>query len=171
MIVDDMTERARILIAEDDDLTLELLATVLRGAGHEVTPVADGKDALDELQRGRFDLVVADVQMPRASGLEILEALDRDSPETPLVLVTAYANPGAAMDAMKVTVNGDFHEFEFSGPWKYEDVRRKERSEECLDHPNAQMLTKIVFAFPTLSCKSRINTPHPALPLGFRGGT
>jgi len=95
-----MTERARILIAEDDDLTLELLATVLRGAGHEVTPVADGKDALDELQRGRFDLVVADVQMPRASGLEILEALDRDSPETPLVLVTAYANPGAAMDAI-----------------------------------------------------------------------
>jgi two-component system, NtrC family, response regulator AtoC len=95
-----MSDKARILIAEDDDLTLELLATVLRGAGHEVTAVADGRDALDALARESFDLVVADVQMPRASGLEILDALNERSPGTPLILVTAYANPGAAMDAI-----------------------------------------------------------------------
>jgi two-component system response regulator AtoC len=95
-----MADRARILVAEDDDLTLELLATVLRAAGHDVTTVADGREALDELARGSFDLVVGDVQMPRASGLEILEALNANSPETPLILVTAYANPGAAMDAI-----------------------------------------------------------------------
>jgi DNA-binding NtrC family response regulator len=95
-----MAEKARILVAEDDDLTLELLTTVLRGAGHDVTAVADGREALDALARETFDLVVGDVQMPRASGLEILEALNARATETPLILVTAYANPGAAMDAI-----------------------------------------------------------------------
>jgi DNA-binding NtrC family response regulator len=95
-----MSDKARILVAEDDDLTLELLATVLRSAGHEVTAVADGREALDELARAPFDLVVGDVQMPRASGLELLDALSARAPETPLILVTAYANPGAAMDAI-----------------------------------------------------------------------
>jgi two-component system, NtrC family, response regulator AtoC len=95
-----MTARARILVAEDDDLTLELLTTVLRGAGHDVTAVSDGREALDEIARSTFDVVVGDVQMPRASGLELLDALNARSPETPLILVTAYANPGAAMDAI-----------------------------------------------------------------------
>jgi DNA-binding NtrC family response regulator len=95
-----MTDKARILVAEDDDLTLELLATVLRSAGHDVTAVADGREALDALERAPFDLVVGDVQMPRASGLELLDALGERAPETPLILVTAYANPGAAMDAI-----------------------------------------------------------------------
>ncbi|HVZ72371.1 MAG TPA: sigma-54 dependent transcriptional regulator [Polyangia bacterium] len=99
-----MGARARILVAEDDDLTLELLATVLRGEGHEVTAVADGRDAIDALARETFDCVVGDVQMPRASGLEILEALraraNETGSETPLILVTGYANPGAAMDAI-----------------------------------------------------------------------
>src|SRR6516225_11524006 len=95
-----MSDKARILVAEDDDLTLELLATVLRSAGHDVTAVTDGREALDELERAPFDLVVGDVQMPRASGLELLDALSARAPETPLILVTAYANPGAAMDAI-----------------------------------------------------------------------
>ena len=95
-----MVARARILIAEDDDLTLELLTTVLKAAGHDVTAVADGQLALDEIAKQTFDLVVGDVQMPRASGLEILDALNARAPETPLILVTAYANPGAAMDAI-----------------------------------------------------------------------
>jgi DNA-binding NtrC family response regulator len=100
MIEEGMADKARILVAEDDDMTLELLATVLRAAGHDVTTVADGRDALDELARAPYDLVVCDVQMPRASGLELLEDLGKRSPETPLILVTAYANPGTAMDAI-----------------------------------------------------------------------
>jgi DNA-binding NtrC family response regulator len=91
---------ARILVAEDDDLTLELLSTVLRAAGHEVTAVRDGREALDHIEHAPFDVVVADVQMPRASGLEILDALTARGAGTPLVLVTAYANPGGAMDAI-----------------------------------------------------------------------
>ena len=95
-----MPPRASILVAEDDELTLELLANVLRREGYEVTAVGDGREALDRLGETRFDLVVTDIQMARASGLEILDAVMRGAPEVPVVLVTAYADPGAAMDAI-----------------------------------------------------------------------
>ncbi len=95
-----MVAPARILVAEDDDLTLELLGTVLRGEGYEVVTVADGREALDQLQSGVFDLVLSDVQMTRASGLEVLKAVTKEFPDTPVVLITAYAEPGAAMDAI-----------------------------------------------------------------------
>jgi DNA-binding NtrC family response regulator len=95
-----MGSRARILIAEDDELTLELLTTVLRAASHEVTAVSDGQVALAELRKAPFDLVLTDVQMPRASGLEILDAVNDGAPDTPTILITAYADPAAAMDAI-----------------------------------------------------------------------
>ena len=95
-----MAARARILIAEDDELTLELLATVLRAASHDVTAVPDGQAALAELRKAAFDLVLTDVQLPGGSGLELLDAVTEDAAETPVSLITAYADPGAAMDAI-----------------------------------------------------------------------
>ena len=95
-----MDSRGRVLIAEDDDLTLELLATVLRGDGYEVTTATDGREALQRLEESAFDLVLSDIQMTRASGLEVLETVARRFPDTPVVLITAYAEPGAAMDAV-----------------------------------------------------------------------
>ena len=95
-----MGSPGRILIAEDDDLTLELLATVLRRDNYEVVTVTDGQEALDRLAQGPFDLVLSDVQMARASGLEVLAAVTKQFPDTPVVLITAYAEPGAAMDAI-----------------------------------------------------------------------
>ena len=89
-----------ILIAEDDELTLEMLGTVLGREGYEIESVGDGRAAIERLQARRFDLVVTDIQMARASGLEILDAVTRSAPDTPVVLVTAYADPSAAMDAI-----------------------------------------------------------------------
>jgi two-component system response regulator AtoC len=95
-----MVPRGRILVAEDDDLTLELLVGVLRGEGYDVVAVTDGREAMDRLGEMRFDLVLSDIQMARASGLELLDEVIRQSPDTPVVLVTGYAEPGAAMDAI-----------------------------------------------------------------------
>jgi DNA-binding NtrC family response regulator len=91
---------ARILVAEDDDLTLELLATVLAGEHYEVVTAHDGREALDHLRQSPFDLVLSDVQMTQASGLEVLATVVKLQPDTPVVLITAYASPGAAMDAI-----------------------------------------------------------------------
>jgi two-component system, NtrC family, response regulator AtoC len=95
-----VASRGRILIAEDDDMTLDLLASVLRGENYETVTAADGREALDRLNEGSFDLVLSDIQMARASGLEVLETVTRQFPDTPVVLITAYAEPGRAMDAI-----------------------------------------------------------------------
>ena len=65
---------ARILIAEDDDLTRELLVRALKRDQYELVQTSDGAEAIARLKAERFDLVLSDVQMSRASGMELLEA-------------------------------------------------------------------------------------------------
>src|SRR5882762_5893512 len=91
---------ASILVAEDDDLTRELLERVMRRDGHQVTGVADGAEALAALETRGFDLILSDIQMSGASGLELLERASTTMPDTPVVLITAYAEADAAMDAI-----------------------------------------------------------------------
>ncbi|HET6283317.1 MAG TPA: sigma-54 dependent transcriptional regulator [Polyangia bacterium] len=91
---------ASILVAEDDDLTRELLERVMRRDGHHVTGVADGAEALAALETRGFDLILSDIQMSGASGLELLERASVTMPDTPVVLITAYAEADAAMDAI-----------------------------------------------------------------------
>jgi DNA-binding NtrC family response regulator len=94
------TAQAFILVAEDDDLTRELLVEVLHRGGHRTVDVASGVDALERLKAERFDLVLSDIQMPGASGMEILTYVMRAAPETAVVLITAFARPDSAMDAI-----------------------------------------------------------------------
>ena len=91
---------ALILVAEDDDLTRELLVTVLARDGHRVVEAESGVEALEQLKRERFDLVLSDIQMARVGGMEVLSHVTAHCPLTAVVLITAYAEPGAAMDAI-----------------------------------------------------------------------
>jgi two-component system, cell cycle response regulator DivK len=93
-------KRGRILVAEDDPRSRELMVELLRDAGHEVTAVPDGQDAIDVLQdwTREFDMAVLDMQMPRVSGLEVVAAIRRDARLRSLVVlaVTALTQPGDA---------------------------------------------------------------------------
>src|SRR5215813_15133729 len=90
-----MGGKASVLVAEDDDLTRELLVKVLRRDGYSVVEAVDGMDALEKLRAGRVDLVLSDIQMAQVSGMELLDAIQKRAPEIPVVLITAYAEPGA----------------------------------------------------------------------------
>src|SRR5712692_1473370 len=106
-----MEGRASILVAEDDDLTRELLVKVLRRNGYEVVEAVDGADAMEKLRTASFDLVLSDIQMARISGMELLEQVQKVARDIPVVLITAYAEPGASMDAIArgLGVSGDQH--------------------------------------------------------------
>jgi DNA-binding NtrC family response regulator len=95
-----VADRARILVAEDDDLTRELLVKVLRRDGYAVAEAGDGGEAIETIAHQPFDLVLSDIQMARASGMELLERVRAVAPETPVILITAFVEPGAAMDAI-----------------------------------------------------------------------
>ncbi len=92
--------QATVLVAEDDDLTRGLLVEVLRRGRHRVVDVASGMDALERLKEERFDLVLSDIQMPGAGGMELLAHVMHTAPETAVILITAFARPDSAMDAI-----------------------------------------------------------------------
>jgi len=93
---------ARILIADDQDILRDSLATTLARQGYEVVAAADGQAALDRLQQERFDLLISDLKMPRLSGLDLLAAARRLRPDMPVVLMTAFASVSTAVEAMKL---------------------------------------------------------------------
>jgi two-component system sensor histidine kinase RpfC len=67
--------KLRVLVADDNPTNREVLGKILQRAGHAATLVADGERALDELERGRYEVVLLDRNMPGMGGLEVLQAL------------------------------------------------------------------------------------------------
>jgi len=92
--------RARVLVVDDRENMLKLFAKIL-GEGYELTTASDGGRALSLVASQEFDVVVTDVRMPGAGGLEVLAAVKSRSPETEVVMMTAYATVQDAVEAMK----------------------------------------------------------------------
>lgn len=77
-----------ILLVEDDDEARHLYCAGLERAGHQVTPVGRGQDAIALLESRRFDVVVTDIVMPDVDGLEIITATLRLQPQARLVAMS-----------------------------------------------------------------------------------
>jgi len=101
-----------VLVAEDNAINATLLRRLLERQGHEVTVVSNGRDALDTLTEGRFDLAILDMQMPEVGGLEVAWLVREEEKKTkgedkttgsylPLVAVTAHALKGTREACLK----------------------------------------------------------------------
>ena len=95
------TVRARILLVEDDAALGRVTEVTLTARGYDVVWAKNGAAAVEQLASRSWDLVLSDVRMPELDGLGLLEVVKRDHPDLPVVLMTAHANVGAAVDAMK----------------------------------------------------------------------
>ena len=97
-----MDDPARILVVDDDQSSRELLARILTSAGHHVTALADGREAVSALDAGDPpDLVVSDIRMAEMDGLQVIDAFRERAPETPVILVTAFGNIDGALEAIR----------------------------------------------------------------------
>ena len=83
-----------VLVADDDPDMRDLIALKLERLGFRVTPVGDGRAALDLLAGTPFDLAVLDMRMPRVSGLEVLRILrgEPDRPRLPVLMISAASD-------------------------------------------------------------------------------
>ncbi|MFD3655227.1 response regulator transcription factor [Streptomyces sp. NPDC058620] len=80
---------ANVIVAEDDAKQAELVRRYLEREGHAVTVVSDGLSALEQTRRGAPDLLVLDVMMPRADGLDVLRVLRAEQSELAVLMLTA----------------------------------------------------------------------------------
>src|SRR3954447_20418782 len=85
------TPPARILVVDDEALIRDTLAEYLQQEGFAVEACGSGEAALDLAARHRYDVALCDVQLPGIDGIELLERLLKLSPQTFVLLVTAFA--------------------------------------------------------------------------------
>jgi DNA-binding NtrC family response regulator len=111
--------RIRILVVEDDAEMRALLADVLSDEGYAVEGAPNGAEALILLRTESFAAIVLDKNMPGLSGLDLLPGMRTICPETPVILITAFGDVSAYMDAME---KGAF-EFIYK-PFRMEDLLR-----------------------------------------------
>lgn len=91
----------KILVVEDNQLTRITLDRFLRSQGYEVELAEDGAQAISLLDKNEFDLVLSDVMMPNLNGWDLADHLNSVLPETPVVLMTAYAQLQSAQGALR----------------------------------------------------------------------
>ena len=95
-------EPAHILVVDDDQSSRDLLARILTSAGHRVTALSDGREAVAALDAGENpDLVVSDIRMAEMDGLQVIDAFRERAPDTPVILVTAFGNIDGAVEAIR----------------------------------------------------------------------
>jgi two-component system response regulator HydG len=102
-----MTEQKSILVVDDEATIRESLLRTLKRAGYEVITAEDGEAALGVIRQKPVDLMLTDLNMPRMGGLQLLKAAKMLSPETEVIVMTAYeVEVETAVEAMK---DGAYH--------------------------------------------------------------
>lgn len=92
----------KILIVEDE-LSMRLgLAFSLEAAGYAVTVAETGDEGIGRIGKERFDVVVTDMRLPGADGLEVLRTARRTRPDSGVIVITGYADVQTAVEAMKL---------------------------------------------------------------------
>jgi DNA-binding NtrC family response regulator len=84
-----LTTMAKILLVDDENLILYSLSATLRHDGSEVTAVANGNDALNEIRRSPYDICFLDVNLPDANGFDLMKTVQEISPATRIIIMTA----------------------------------------------------------------------------------
>lgn len=96
-----MMEKAKVLIAEDEEAQRDLLRGFLKKEGYAVEAVSNGREALEKLKADFFDIVLIDYKMPELDGLQTLRQIRGRFPDLPVVMMTAYGTVETAVASMK----------------------------------------------------------------------
>jgi two-component system, NtrC family, response regulator PilR len=108
----------RLLVVDDERSMRDLLAITLRQHSYDVAVADGGEAAIAALKAGSFDLVITDLRMRKLDGLGVLKAAKEISPETVVLVITAFASTETAVEAMKLGAY-DY----ITKPFKLEEIR------------------------------------------------
>ncbi|MBI4590813.1 MAG: sigma-54-dependent Fis family transcriptional regulator [Candidatus Rokubacteria bacterium] len=108
---------ARILVVDDEASMREVLFIMLKNEGYDVTVAEGGEAAIEAVRRETFDAIITDLRMPKVDGLQVLKTAKDLSPNTVVIMITAFASSETAVEAMKLGAY-DY----ITKPFKYDEV-------------------------------------------------
>lgn len=91
----------RILIVDDEPDTCDTLCDILKDEGYQPIAVQSAEDALEELKRKIFDIIIADIRLPEMDGIELLKETRKINPEMLSMIITGYPSMESSIEAMK----------------------------------------------------------------------
>jgi two-component system response regulator HydG len=91
----------KVLIAEDEEITLKHLVNTLTKEGYDVVGTKNGREALEKISRDQFDVLITDIKMPEINGIELLDRAKERNPEIEVLVITGFGSIGSAVEAMK----------------------------------------------------------------------
>lgn len=94
--------QGKVLVVDDDSLMREFLDETLRRADYSVDLACTGDEALEKIKTKEYDVILSDIRMPKMSGMELLKAVRENSPQSKIMLMTAYGTIENAVEAMKL---------------------------------------------------------------------
>jgi two-component system response regulator PilR (NtrC family) len=98
---DDKMFKDKILVADDEQSMREFLDIMLKKEGYKVSLAPNGEEVLKLAEKDIFDLILMDLRMPKMDGIAVLKKIKALSPETIVIIITAYASADTAIRAMK----------------------------------------------------------------------
>ena len=113
-----MVASPQILVVDDDAVAADLLREVLTKEGYRVQTTTKGSEAIQLGTRTLFDMVITDLKMPDVGGLEVVRAFRQKSPQTIMIVITAFGSFETAIEAIQ---NGAYDYI--SKPFKIEDIK------------------------------------------------
>ena len=91
----------KILIVDDEILTLKILKQELGDIGYNVSLAYDGEEAIEKISKEDFDMVIVDNRMPKKSGIEVIKEIKKFKPNTIMLMMTAFGSINNAVEAIK----------------------------------------------------------------------
>ena len=91
----------KVLVAEDEDITLNNILDALHDEGYDVAGTKNGADALQKMEKGHVDVLITDIKIPGLDGIKLLEKVKEKHLETEVIIITGFGSIGSAVEAMK----------------------------------------------------------------------
>jgi two-component system, NtrC family, response regulator PilR len=144
-----------ILVVDDELSMREFLSILLEGEGYRVDQAESAEEALVSLEQQSYDMVISDVSMPGLGGIELLSRIKAKSPDTAVLMITAFTTAEQAVEAMKLGA------YDYLGkPFKVEEVKvlvKNALEKRSLVEENRRLKAEVMerFSFSGLVGKSR----------------
>ncbi len=97
--------KINILVVDDEPVARQSLSDILRLEGYNVTAVANGEQAVEHVRNHAVDLIVLDLKMPGMNGLDVVQVVNQISPDTEIILLTAFGSMESAVEALRQRVH------------------------------------------------------------------